>query len=167
MNQDHSRRNFLRYVPGAFFLLSAASSATAQHSSQGSAMNPGNPGTTTPVSGGSSMGGSGGGGFGGGGNGGGGGGGMGPDPAHHDGDVQTPKPLGKPDKAKEPAKPKKDLAADQKSLREQVQKLVSDTRDLKAAIEQAEARKPLSAGMLDKTKEIEKLAHNIATLAKG
>ena len=93
---------------------------------------------------------------------------MGPDPAHHDGDVQTVKPLGQPPpKPKEPAKPKKDLAADQKSLREQVQKLVSDTRDLKAAIEQAEAKKPLSAGMVDKTKEIEKLAHNIATLAKG
>jgi uncharacterized protein YlxW (UPF0749 family) len=93
---------------------------------------------------------------------------MGPDPAHHDGDVPTSQPLGlPPPKPKPPSKPKKDLAADQKSIREQVQQLVLDTKDLQAALDQAQAKNNLSAQMIDKTKEIEKLAHNIATLAKG
>ncbi len=93
---------------------------------------------------------------------------MGPDPAHHDGDVPTAQPLGlPPPKAKPPSKPKKDLAADQKSIREQVQQLVRDTKDLQVALDQAQAKNNLSAQMIDKTKEIEKLAHNIATLAKG
>jgi hypothetical protein len=71
------------------------------------------------------------------------------------------------DKAEPPRKPRKDLAADQKSLREEVLQLVRDTQELQKAVEQSAGNPRLSATMQDKTKEIERLAHNIATLAKG
>jgi hypothetical protein len=66
-----------------------------------------------------------------------------------------------------PAKPKKDLAANQKSMREDVQQLVRTTQELKKAMEGFAPKQPLSAEMIGKTKEIEKLAHDIAELAKA
>lgn len=160
MSPDHSRRNFLKYAPGALFLLTAARTTNAQRPpTQGPAMNPGSgnsadatasPSNNRP-------------------GGGGGGSGQGPGPAQHSGDYQPPTISGPQDKHKNdpPRKPRKDLAADQKSLRDDVRQLVRDTQELKKAVEQGGPKQSLSAEMIGKTKEIEKLAHNIAALAKG
>jgi hypothetical protein len=59
------------------------------------------------------------------------------------------------------------LEADQKSLRDEVRQLVQDSQELKNAVERAGLKEPLSAEMVSRTKEIEKLARSIATLAKG
>jgi hypothetical protein len=52
-------------------------------------------------------------------------------------------------------------------LRDEVLQLVRDSQELKKAVEQVGPKQPLSAEMVSKTKEIEKLARSIATLAKG
>jgi hypothetical protein len=52
-------------------------------------------------------------------------------------------------------------------MRDDVRQLVRDTQELKTAVEQGGPKQSLSAEMIGKTKEIEKLAHNIAALAKG
>jgi hypothetical protein len=69
-------------------------------------------------------------------------------------------------KTEPPAKPRKDLAADQKSMRGEVQQLARDAQELKNAIEQVGPMQALPTELIGKTKEIEKLAHEIATLAK-
>jgi hypothetical protein len=147
MSPNHSRRNFLKFAPGAIALFSMAQSALAQ--------NPPPPGGIRPPGGSG-----GGGGF---------GGGMPPGPAGHDGDYQPGRVGGAHthDKVEVPHKPRKDLAADQKSMREDVQQLVRSTQELKNAMEGFGPKQPLSAEMIGKTKEIEKLAHDIAELAKG
>jgi hypothetical protein len=71
------------------------------------------------------------------------------------------------EKVEVPRKPRKDLAADQKSMREDVQQLVRNTQELTKALEGFGPKQPLSVEMIGKTKEIEKLAHDIAELAKG
>lgn len=149
MSPDHSRRNFLKFAPGAIALFSMAQTALAQNPPQG---NP--PGNRPPGSGG------GGGGY---------GHGMPPGPAGQDGDFQPGRVGGTHahDKVEVPSKPRKDLAAAQKSMREDVQQLVRSTQELKAAIAEFGPKQPLSAQMIGKTKEIEKLAHDIAELAKG
>ncbi len=99
----------------------------------------------------------------------GGGTGQGPSPAQHGGDIQ-PQTISRPDRKNQdpaPSKPRKNLAADQRSLRDEVRQLVQDSQELKKAVERASAKQPLSAEMLSKTEEIERLAHNIAALAKG
>jgi hypothetical protein len=154
MSPDHSRRNFLKFVPGAIALFSVARTALAQNPPQGG-------GTTNPTGVRPPSSGGGGGGFG--------GGGRPPGPAGHDGDFQPGKADGTyaHDKVEVPRKPRKDLAADQKSMREEVQQLVRTTQELKKAMEGFGPKQPLSAEMIGKTKEIEKLAHDIAELAKG
>ena len=92
-----------------------------------------------------------------------------PGPAGHDGDYQPGRVGGahEHDKVEVPRQPRKNLAADQKSMREDVQQLVRTTQELKNAMEGFGPKQPLSAEMIGKTKEIEKLAHDIAELAKG
>jgi hypothetical protein len=154
MSPAHSRRNFLKFAPGAIALFSIAQTALAQNPPQGGA-------TTNPTSARPSGSGGGGGGFG--------GGGKPPGPAGHDGDFQPGQPDGmhKHEKVEVPRKPRKDLAADQKSMREDVQQLVRNTQELQKAMEGFGAKQPLSEEMIGKTKEIERLAHDIAELAKG
>jgi hypothetical protein len=48
-----------------------------------------------------------------------------------------------------------------------VQRLALDTQELSKAIAQFAPKQALSAELVGKTKEIEKLAHDIAELAKG
>jgi hypothetical protein len=97
-------------------------------------------------------------------------GGMGgPGPAQHGGDYQPPTISGPYDRKKDPApkKPRKDLAADQKTLRDDVKQLALDTQELNKAIAQFGPKQALPAELVGKTKEIEKLAHDIAVIAKG
>jgi hypothetical protein len=150
MSPDRSRRNFLKFAPGTIALFSMAQAVVAQNPPQGG---PNPTGNRPPGSGG------GGGGL---------GHGMPPGPAGHDGDFQPGK-VGTHDhdKVEVPRKPRKDLAADQKNMREDVQQLVRTTQELKNAMEGFGPKQPLSAEMIGKTKEIEKLAHDIAELAKG
>jgi hypothetical protein len=150
MSPDRSRRNFLKFAPGTIALFSMAQAALAQNPPQGGSNPTGN---RPPGSGG-------GGGY---------GHGIPPGPAGHDGDYQPGKVGGahEHDKVEVPRKPRKDLAADQKSMREDVQQLVRTTQELKNAMEGFGPKQPLSAEMIGRTKEIEKLAHDIAELAKG
>jgi hypothetical protein len=151
MSPDHSRRNFLKFAPGAIALFSMAQTALAQNPPQG---------VTNPIGNRQQGGGGGGGGY---------GHGMPPGPAGQDGDFQPGKVDGmhKHEKVEVPRKPRKDLAADQKNMRQDVQQLVRSTQELTKAMEGFGPKQPLSAEMIDKTKEIEKLAHDIAELAKG
>lgn len=159
MSWVHSRRNFLSLAPGTVALFSVARGVLALNPPQAGATN--NPNTNRPVGSGGA-----GGGFGGGGS----GGGIapGPGPAARDGDFQPGRVTGMRDKSKTepPAKPRKDLAADQKSMRGEVQQLARDAQELKNAIEQVGPMQALPTELIGKTKEIEKLAHEIATLAK-
>jgi hypothetical protein len=155
MTPDQSRRNFFRFVPAPFLLITAARNVIALRAAQQNL--PPNPGNGAhPVLPGGGYGGS---------------GGMGPGPAQHSGDYQPPTISGPFDKNKDknPAAhiPRKDLAKDQKSLRDEVLRLVSDTQELNKAVAQFGPRQPLSSDLVGKTKEIEKLAHDIAELAKG
>jgi hypothetical protein len=156
MTPDQSRRNFFKYVPGTFLLITAARNTTPLVAPQQSPVTP--PGGVQPPVHGA---------IGGGGN----GGGMGPGPAQHGGDYQPPTMAGPYDKNKEkdpaPHRPRKNLADDIKTLRDEVQRLVSDTHELNNAVAQFGPKQTLSAEMIGKTKEIERLAHDIAELAKG
>ena len=118
MSSDRSRRNFLKFAPGAIALFSLARTALAQNPPQGN-----NPPTNRPPGSG------GGGGYG--------GGGTPPGPAGHDGDYQPGRIGGSHahDKVEVPRQPRKNLAADQKSMREDVQQLVRNTQELQKAIE--------------------------------
>ena len=152
MSRVHSRRNFLLFTSAAVAFFSMARGVFAQNPPQGGQS--GNPNPNRPLG----MGG--GGGFG--------GGGMAPGPAARDGDFKPGKVSGTHDKDRPepPPKPRKDLAADQKSMRNEVQQLVRDTQELKKAIEHVGPKQQLSVELVGKTKEIEKLAHEIAALAK-
>jgi hypothetical protein len=154
MTLDHSRRNFFGYVSGAFLLITAARNTNALPVPQQSSGT--QPPAHPPMGGGGS---GGGGGFG------------GPGPAQKGGDYQPPTISGpydrKKDKDPAPKKPRKDLAADQKTLRDDVQRLALDTQELSKAIAEFRPKQGLSPDLVTKTKEIEKLAHDIAELAKG
>ena len=145
MTSDHSRRNFLRYSSGAFLLITSARTAVAQQTP------PPSPRPVSPAGGGM--------------------GGPPPGPAQKAGDYQPPTLSGpfdrKRDKDPAPRKPRKDLAADQKTLRDDVQRLAMETQELTRAISEFGPKQALSAELVGKTKEIEKLAHDIAELAKG
>jgi hypothetical protein len=160
MSSDHSRRNFLTRLPGYTFLALAVSrrASALPALTQNPTMNQGNPGQAPPAHPSPNSNGAGSGGM-----------GPGPSPAQHGGDYQ-PINIARPEeKNKNPAprKPRKDLEADQKLLRDQVRQLVLDSHDLKKAVEQVGPAQSLTAELIGKTKEIEKLAHNIAVLAKG
>jgi len=157
MSWVHSRRKFLLFAPAAVALFSMARNVFAQNPPQGGSAT--NPNSNRPAGNG---GGFGGGGYGAGGT------APGPGPAARDGDFKPGKVSGMHDKdhSEPPSKPRKDLTADQKSMREEVQQLVRDTQELKNAIEQVGPKQRLPGELIGKTKEIEKLAHEIAALAK-
>ena len=154
MTPDHSRRNFFGYVSGAFLLIAAVRNADASPAPQQSSGT--QPPAHPPIGGGGS---GGGGGFG------------GPGPAQKGGDYQPPTISGPYDRKKDrdpaPKKPRKDLVADQKTLRDDVQQLALDTQELSKAIAEFGPKQALSPDLVTKTREIEKLAHDIAELAKG
>jgi hypothetical protein len=160
MSWVHSRRNFLLFTPGVVALCSMAQGALAQNPPQGGSTT--NPNSNRPAG---SRGGAGG--FGGGGSG---GGGIapGPGPAARDGDFKPGRASGMHDQdhTEPPSKPRKDLATDQKNMRQEVQQLVRNTQELKNALEQVGPKQRMPAELIGKTKEIEKLAHEIAALAK-
>ena len=159
MSSARSRRDFLTYIAGFTIpLLAGARRLVAMPPpKQNPPMNQGNPSQAPPAHPSPNSNGTGGGNI-----------GPGPGPAQHGGDYQ-PVNISRPeDKSKNPAprKPRKDLDADQKILRDEVRQLVLDSHDLKKAVEAASGQ-TLTAELIGKTKEIEKLAHNIAVLAKG
>jgi len=160
MNSARSRRNFLTYLPGISLLLLAGSRrlVAMPTSEQNPVMNPGSSSQAPPAHPSPNNNGSGGGNV-----------GPGPGPAQHGGDYQPPTITRPEDKNKNPApkKPRKDLEGDQKILRDEVRQLVLDSHDLKKAVEQFGPGRSLTTELIGKTKEIEKLAHNIAVLAKG
>jgi hypothetical protein len=149
MTLDQPRRNFLKYASGVLLLITAARNAVALRAPQQPP-----PPSPHPVS-----------------PGGGGIGGPPPGPAQHGGDYQPPTLSGSYDRKKDkdpaPHKPRKDLAADQKTLRDEVQRLALDTQELSKAVAEFGPKQALSAELVGRTKEIERLAHDIAVLAKG
>jgi hypothetical protein len=66
-----------------------------------------------------------------------------------------------------PSAPRKDLKADDKDIHKQVALLAQYADDLKKEVEKIDSTKVLSIGMLRKTQSIEKLAHHIANLASS
>jgi len=60
-----------------------------------------------------------------------------------------------------------DLRSDARNIRVQVNQLAQQVSQLKAEIEKTDATKVLSLDIIRKTKDIEKLAHYIASLEKG
>lgn len=66
-----------------------------------------------------------------------------------------------------PVAPRKDLKADDKDIHKQVALLAQYADDLKKEVEKIDSTKVLSVGMLRKTQSIEKLAHHIASLASS
>ena len=156
MTPDQSRRNFFGYVSGAFLLITAARNANASPAPEQTSGAQSPPPLHPPMGNGGS---------------GGGGGIGGPGPAQKGGDYQPPTISGPYDRKKDrdpaPKKPRKDLAADQKTLRDDVRRLALDSQELNKAIAQFGPKQVLPADLVDKTKEIERLAHDIAELAKG
>ncbi|HUK31217.1 MAG TPA: hypothetical protein VLV89_08895 [Candidatus Acidoferrum sp.] len=69
-----------------------------------------------------------------------------------------------------PATPKADpklLKTNQTGIKTNVEKLAELAEELKKQVEGTDSTKVLSLDMIKKSQEIEKLAHTIATLAKG
>jgi hypothetical protein len=66
---------------------------------------------------------------------------------------------------KVPPAPRKDLKADEKDLKKQVELLAQYADELKKEVEKTDSTKVLSVQMLRKTQDIEKLARHIVTLA--
>ena len=141
----------MRLAPGTVTLLSIVRGVLAQNPPPGGPANP----TNRPNVGSGGSGGL--------------GGGIPPGPAAHNGDFDPGKISEVRDarKSEPPTKLRKNLAADQKSMRDDVRQLVRDTQELRNAIEQFGPAQTLSVELIGKTKEIEKLAHYIAVLAKG
>ena len=65
------------------------------------------------------------------------------------------------------ADPKAVLKANDKDIRSNVTKLESLAEDLKKEVDATDSASVLSLSMVHKAEEIEKLAHHIATLARG
>jgi hypothetical protein len=162
MNLDSSRRIFLRIIPGAFVGLLAVR-ALALQPVAGQAGN----GATSPLPK----------------PGGGSGGGL-PKPPSGSGttdgtlppapDSTNPTPPtqngrhGSNTGAPEAPKPNpKLLKANQTGIKTNVEKLAELAEELKKQVEDTDSTKVLSLDMIKKSQEIEKLAHTIATLAKG
>jgi hypothetical protein len=81
-----------------------------------------------------------------------------PDPTL-DADDPTPQPGKSPTKMM--------LEANEKDIKKNIEKLYQLATDLKAEVEKTDSSQVLSLGMLKKAEEIEKLAHDIKTRAKG
>jgi hypothetical protein len=161
MSHNNSRRSFLRFIPGTLLALCAAPAVFAQGQQNPPPPNTGQGGTPKgggggafPTNGSGSGGGS---------------GGFGPSPAQQGGDIQTPHNAIPPDDPKKTKKndPNKDLRADETELHQQVRQLAEYVSELKQEIEKTDSTKVLSVDIFRKTKDIEKLAHHIASLEKG
>lgn len=166
MNLDSSRRIFLRIIPGAVAGL-LAFKAFAHEPPTGQATN----GSTTPPP--SKT------------NGGGGGSGGGlpkapPMPGTEDGSLAPaqdstkalPPTQNSHDRTQAviPAAPKADpklLKENQSGIKTNVDKLAELAGELKKQVDETDATKVLSLDLIKKSQEIEKLAHQIATLARG
>jgi hypothetical protein len=61
----------------------------------------------------------------------------------------------------------KTLRANETGMKHDIERLAELAQELKKQVESTDSTKVLSVDMLKKTQEIEKLAHEIATLAKG
>ena len=59
------------------------------------------------------------------------------------------------------------LEANEKDIKKNIEKLYQLATDLKAEVEKTDSSQVLSLAMLKKAEEIEKLAHDIKTRAKG
>jgi hypothetical protein len=59
------------------------------------------------------------------------------------------------------------LETNEKDIKKNIEKLYQLASDLKAEVEKTDSSQVLSLGMLKKAEEIEKLAHDIKTRAKG
>ena len=70
-----------------------------------------------------------------------------------------------PDAAKSPTKAL--LEANEKDIKKNIEKLYQLATDLKAEVEKTDSSQVLSLAMVKKAEEIEKLAHDIKTRAKG
>jgi hypothetical protein len=59
------------------------------------------------------------------------------------------------------------LKANQKNIKRDIQKLLELAQDLKTEVDKTDSAEILNLSMVHKAEEIEKLAHQIRTLAKG
>jgi hypothetical protein len=66
-----------------------------------------------------------------------------------------------------PAPDPKTLKANESGMKHDIERLAELAEELKKQVEDTDSTKVLSVEMIKKTQEIEKLAHQIATLAKG
>ncbi|MGC1618706.1 MAG: hypothetical protein WA765_09480 [Candidatus Acidiferrum sp.] len=82
-----------------------------------------------------------------------------PDPSQQDADDTTPPGAKSPTKIM--------LEANEKDIKKNIEKLYDLATDLKAEVEKTDSSKVLSLTLVKKAEEIEKLAHDIKTRAKG
>jgi hypothetical protein len=141
MNKTQSRRNLIKFIPGAFLVLWTANGndlALADSAAAGQSPPQNNP-PVPPHSFGTN----------------------GELKVHNDiAESESKTPV-------TPAAPKKDLKADDRDIRKQVALLAQYADELKKEVEKTDSTKVLSLQMLRKTQSIEKLAHHIATLASS
>ena len=139
MDKIQSRRNLIKFIPGALLILWSARGndvAQADYTSCGQNPPPNNPPNA-------------------------------PYPFDKNGDLKEHNEILGPEPKTPvvPSAPKKDLKADDRDIRKQVVLLAQYADDLKKEVEKTDSTKVLSLQMLRKTQSIEKLAKHIATLA--
>lgn len=139
MDKIQTRRNLIKFVPGALLLLWGARGNAAALA--GFTLGQQNPPTNNPP--------------------------PPPYPFGKDGELKVPPTeiLGGDKPVVVPKAPRKDLKADDKDIRKQVALLAQYADELKKEVEKTDSTKVLSVQMLRKTQTIEKLAKHIATLA--
>ena len=135
MDSNRTRRNLIKFIPGALFVLWSArgNAALVDHSGGGQ-----NPPAPPPYP-------------------------FGPDGELKVPKTEILGNGDKP--AATPGSPHKDLKADDRDLHKQVALLAQYADELKKEVDKTDATKVLSVEMLRKTQTIEKLAKHIATLA--
>lgn len=166
MIQGSSRRSFLKFIPGGLLALLTArfvSTAGAQQQPPGTSKTPtfhggggmnhdilnGSNGSANGNGPGSQNGGTG-------------------QPQSGDGTVPPPpKKDGTDSKTNPLTVPRRSLTDAQKNMRLNVEQLAKMAEELKQDVEKTDSTKVLSLEMVRKSQEIEKLAHQIAALAKG
>lgn len=139
METKQSRRNLIKFIPGAFLILWSARGndlALANYAAGGQ-----NPSTNAPP--------------------------QPPYPFGPDGELKPSKNeiLGPETKTPITTAPRKDLKADDRDIHKQVALLAQYADELKKEVDKTDSTKVLSLQMLRKTQTIEKLAHHIAALA--
>jgi hypothetical protein len=141
MEKNQSRRNIVKFIPGALLMLWATRGNASVLAANASGSQ--NPPTNNPPSS--------------------------PYPFDKDGDLKVHSEILGPEPVAPvtPVAPRKDLKADDKDIHRQVALLAQYADDLKREVEKIDSTKVLSIGMLRKTQSIEKLAHHIASLASS